>query len=59
MPWGVAIDNEREYVIVTDTGNHRVQVIVIIIIIVVLSCLILRRMRALTTNFCLDNTCPC
>ena len=57
MPWGVAIDNEREYVIVTDTGNHRVQVI--IMIIVVLSCLILRRESALTTNFYLDNTCPC
>ena len=32
MPWGVAIDNEREYVIVTDTGNHRVQVSIVIII---------------------------
>lgn len=29
MPWGVAVDNEREYVIVTDTGNHRVQVMVL------------------------------
>lgn len=26
MPWGVAVDNEREYVIVTDCDNHRVQV---------------------------------
>ena len=30
MPWGVAVDNEREYVIVTDTGNHRVQVMLLI-----------------------------
>ena len=26
LPWGVTIDNEREYIITTDSGNHRVQV---------------------------------